>query len=117
MFEPGFDHRRVSGEEFVFIFLFAALDNRAAIGPPRQGRLRLEGEPVEGYVRRIEIERAVEILLPRPVEMLGKGEDQVERDVVDPAAAESGDGGADLSGVVCPVHPFQSGIIEALRAK
>ena len=48
MFEPGFDHRRVSGEEFVFIFLFAALDNRAAIGPPRQGRLRLEGEPVEG---------------------------------------------------------------------
>ena len=68
-------------------------------------------------MRWIEIERAVEVVLPRSVKVLRKGEDQVERDVVDPAAAESGDGGADLSGVVCPVHPFQSGIMEALRAK
>ena len=44
-------------------------------------------------------------------------EDQIERNVVDSAPPEGVNRPRDLRGVVGSVHPFERGIIEALRAQ
>src|SRR5207245_7670273 len=105
----------MGGEEFFLVLLFAALDYRAPISPACDWRVRLDRQPIERQVRRSQVQRSLEIVFPRPIQMLGKGENQVERDVVDAAAAECSDRGADLVGVVGPMHPFKRGFIEALR--
>jgi hypothetical protein len=86
MLKPRRGHHRVRGQEFLLIAVFGSLDDCAAIRPTGQWSLCLDREAIEGNVRRLEIKCPNQVAFPRAVEVSRKREDQVERDVVDPAA-------------------------------
>src|SRR4029077_2875930 len=107
----------MSREKLVLVALFASLDSGAPVSPSRNRSLSLDRKAVERQVRRLEIECANEIAFPRPTQMRGQREDQIEGNVVDATASQSLNCSADLRSIVGPVHPFEGSVIETLRAE
>ena len=66
-------------------------------------------------MRRCERERAIEVAIPVPAEVVGEGEDEVERPVREPGGPDRLGGAPGAGGIVGTVHPAQRGVVEALH--
>jgi hypothetical protein len=115
--EAGRGHRLVCVEELFLVLSFGSFDDRAPVGPTGDRSMRLDGEAVERDVCWREREGSLHVVFPIAIQMRGQSEDEVERNVVYAPSPNLLDCSGDLRGVVCPMHPIEDGVIEALRAE
>src|SRR5947199_1080377 len=101
---------------FCIAVLFRSNDG-AARDPAGEGRPLLHCEPVQRQM--IGTERQGQLQVPPPValELCGQGEDQVEREVVEPGVSERPHRPADPRRVVGTMHPRQDMVIERLGSE
>ena len=110
--------RLVRVQELVRVAILVGLGDVAPLGPATQRRARLDGEPVEREMRRLERERGGDVCRASLVRRCsGSAKMRSSERSVDATRASRDDRAADLSGVVRAVHPRERGGIEALAAE
>src|SRR3989442_93319 len=107
----------VSKQVFFRVSLVVSGGRGAARDPAGKRSALLDDEPIEGEVSREQGAGEVKVARPVALELRGKRENEIERDVVEPRGPERPHGLADARRVVSAMHPLQDLVVEGLGAQ